>query len=101
MAQFVVLLASIIAILMVAAWRVPGGMAEVFELARGGGRLSPWVPWDPEFVGMSLTYRMSLWSVLAGVSVTFLARFTVDQSVVQRYFHRENSSCGAPEPGAS
>ena len=86
MAQFVVLLASIIAILMVAAWRVPGGMAEVFELARGGGRLSPWVPWDPEFVGMSLTYRMSLWSVLAGVSVTFLARFTVDQSVVQRYF---------------
>lgn len=67
-----------------------GGIAEVLELAREGGRLKPFVPFDPDFLSPSPFVRMTLWSGLIGVFVAFLSRYGADQVVMQRYFSAKN-----------
>ena len=63
-----------------------GGFGDVLELARQGGRLKPFVPFDPDFLSPSPFIRMTLWSGLLGVFVAFLSRYGADQVVMQRYF---------------
>ena len=62
------------------------GDADAFHIALEGGRLKPFLPFDPEYLSFDPTIRMTLWSGLIGVTVAFLARYGADQMVVQRYF---------------
>lgn len=82
-AQFVVLFSGIILGLVFA---TDQGLRDVITLAYEGGRLKPFVPFDPEFLSPSPFVRMTLWSSLLGVFVAFLARYGADQVVMQRYF---------------
>lgn len=66
------------------------GIAEMLALAREGGRLKPFVPFDPAFFSLDPTLRITFWSTLVGVSVAFLSRYGADQVVMQRYFTARN-----------
>jgi len=86
MMQFFVLFTGIAAILAAAYFRYDGGFAEIFELAGSKGSLSPFSPFDPSILSPSMDVRISVWSTFLGVAVAFMARYGVDQVVVQRYF---------------
>ena len=62
------------------------GIAEILAVAHEGGRLKPFVPFDPNFLSFNPFIRMTLWSGFLGVLVAFLARYGADQVVMQRYF---------------
>ncbi len=62
------------------------GIGQIIAVAREGGRLKPFVPFDPDFLSFSPFIRMTLWSGFLGVLVAFLARYGADQVVIQRYF---------------
>ena len=62
------------------------GDADAFRIALEGGRLKPFLPFDPAYLSFDPRIRMTLWSGLIGVTVAFLARYGADQMVVQRYF---------------
>ena len=85
-AQLFVLLGSILAALAFALWRMPGGIAGIAGLASQAGSLRPVEPFDPSFFSLDPTIRITLWSGLFGTFAAFLARYGVDQVVVQRYF---------------
>lgn len=89
-AQFCVLFGGLALGLVLAT--ADGGLGDVIEVARAGGRLQPFVPFDPEFVSFSPFVRMTLWSALIGVFVAFLARYGADQVVMQRYFSARDLS---------
>ncbi len=68
--------------------------ADLIRLAYDSGRLKPFAPFDSSFLSFDPRLRMTLWSALIGVSVTFLARYGADQVVMQRYFTaRDLSVC--------
>lgn len=67
-----------------------GGIGSILSLARDGGRLKPFVPFDPAFLSLDPRIRMTLWSGLIGVLVAFLSRYGADQVVMQRYFTARN-----------
>lgn len=67
-----------------------GGISEAFYYALDSGRLMPVIPFDPEFFSFDPTVRITLWSALIGVSVSFLARYGADQMVVQRMLSAKN-----------
>ncbi len=83
-AQFCVLFGGLVLGLVLAT--DSAGVAVLMATAREGGRLRPFVPFDPAFLSPDPTLRMTLWSGLLGVNVAFLARYGADQVVVQRYF---------------
>lgn len=83
-AQFCVLFGGIVMGLLMASGG--GGLGAVFQRALEGGRLKPFVPFDPEFLSPNPFVRMTLWSGFLGVFVAFLARYGADQVVIQRYF---------------
>lgn len=83
-AQFCVLFGGIVLGLVFATGE--GGIAGILETAKAGGRLKPFVPFDPAFISLSPFIRMTLWSGLLGVFVTLLSRYGADQVVMQRYF---------------
>lgn len=62
------------------------GDTDAFQIALEGGRLKPFLPFDPAYLSFDPRIRMTLWSGLIGVTVAFLARYGADQMVVQRYF---------------
>ncbi len=67
---------------------------ETLRLAYKCGSLRPFAPFDSSFLSFDPRLRMTLWSALVGVSVTFLARYGADQVVMQRYFTaRDLSVC--------
>ena len=68
------------------------GLAEIFAVAREGGRLKPFIPFDPQFLSLNPFIRMTLWSGFLGVLVAFMARYGADQVVMQRYFTARNLS---------
>jgi SSS family transporter len=68
------------------------GLAEIFAVAREGGRLKPFLPFDPQFLSLNPFIRMTLWSGFLGVLVAFMARYGADQVVMQRYFTARNLS---------
>ena len=83
-AQFCVLFGGIALGLAIA---VSGnGFGELVDIAKEGGRLRPFAPFDPSFLSLNPCIRMTLWSGLIGVFVAFLARYGADQVVMQRYF---------------
>jgi len=83
-AQFCVLFGGIVLGLVLAIG--DGGISGILAVAREGGRLKPFLPFDTEFLSPSPFVRMTLWSGLIGVFVAFLARYGADQVVMQRYF---------------
>lgn len=62
------------------------GVSGMLRTAYDGGRLRPFVPFDPAFLSPDPRIRMTLWSGLIGVFVAFLSRYGADQVVMQRYF---------------
>jgi SSS family transporter len=85
-AQFGVLLIGIVAGVALAAGRDPGGFAGMLETARQGEVLRPLSPPTARFLSPDPRLPITLWSGLIGTFVAFLARYTADQVVVQRYF---------------
>lgn len=67
-----------------------GGIGEMLSIAREGGRLKPFIPFDPVFFSLDPRIRITFWSTLIGVSVAFLSRYGADQVVMQRYFTARN-----------
>lgn len=84
-AQFIVLLGSLV-VGAVAATSMQGGFVGVLRTASHGGILKPFHPFDPAILSFDPTIRMTMWSVGIGAFTAFLARYGVDQMVVQRYF---------------
>ncbi len=87
-AQFCVLFGGIVMGLVLAGGEY--SVQELFVFAREGGRLQPFVPFDPSFLSLNPFLRMSLWSVFLGTLVAFLTRYGADQVVLQRYFTARN-----------
>ncbi|MCP4639681.1 MAG: sodium/solute symporter [bacterium] len=85
-AQFFVLFGGIAASVAFVVAHHPGGLPELFASAFEGGRLQPVAPFDVSFFNPDPRIRITLWSGLIGASVAFMARYSADQIVVQRYF---------------
>lgn len=83
--QFFILITAIIAALFLAGAQL-GSTPGLLEQLVKNGALRPFVPFDPAFLSFDPRIRITLWSALIGTSVAFLARYTADQAVVQRYF---------------
>ena len=76
--QLVVLVGGQVAIILVAITRVPGGLSQVVEVGRQGGRLDVSLSFDP-------TVRVTLWGLLIGAAFMHLVQMATDQVSVQRY----------------
>lgn len=76
--QLLVLVGGQVTIVVIALSRVPGGMAQVIELGKQGGRLDLSFSPDP-------TVRLTLWGLLIGASFMHLVQMATDQVSVQRY----------------
>ena len=64
--------------------------AHFFRSAAAHGLMRPFLPADTRIFSLDPTIRMTMWSVLIGTFTAFLARYGVDQKVVQRYFAAES-----------
>ena len=62
------------------------GFMGVLELAREGGRLKPFLPFELSFFSLNPGVRITFWSGLIGGAVAFMSRYGADQVVMQRYF---------------
>jgi sodium-coupled monocarboxylate transporter 8/12 len=76
--QLGVLFGGQLLIVLVAAGKVDGGLAGVWETARAGGRLDLNFSFDPQA-------RMTVWAALIGGSFLNLVQMATDQVSVQRY----------------
>jgi SSS family transporter len=76
--QLIVLFSGQLAIALIAISRVPGGLGQVIELGREGGRLDLSLSPDP-------TVRVTLWGLLIGAAFMSLVQMATDQVSVQRY----------------
>ncbi|MEY4940396.1 MAG: hypothetical protein RIQ93_2131 [Verrucomicrobiota bacterium] len=76
--QLVVLFGGQLAITLVALSRVPGGVDQVIELGKQGGRLDLSLSPDP-------TVRLTLWGLVIGAAFMHLVQMATDQVSVQRY----------------
>jgi SSS family transporter len=81
-----VILTGLLATLAVVSLTGEGGLWGVLEGARSSGLTRPFAPFDPAMFSPDPRIRITLPSALIGASVAFLARYGVDQVVVQRYF---------------
>jgi solute:Na+ symporter, SSS family len=85
MFQFIVLFLGVCLILGVSYFSFEGGLGEVFSLAYSTGSLKPFAPFDTQIFSPHWSVRISIWSTILGTGIAFLARYGVDQVVVQRY----------------
>jgi SSS family transporter len=85
-AQFFVLAGGVVLAIGFAVAGAADGPLGVVSAAAEGGRLRPFVPFDPVFLSLDPRVRITVWSGLIGTFVAFLARYGADQVVVQRYF---------------
>jgi len=76
--QLIVLFGGQLAIAIVAISRMPGGVEQVVELGKAGGRLDLSLSFDP-------TVRVTLWGLLIGATFMSLVQMATDQVSVQRY----------------
>ena len=76
--QLVVLFAGQLAIALIALGRVPGGLEQVIEIGKQGGRLDLSFSPDP-------TVRLTLWGIIIGAAFMHLVQMATDQVSVQRY----------------
>jgi sodium-coupled monocarboxylate transporter 8/12 len=76
--QLIVLFSGQLAIALIAISRVPGGLKQVIDLGREGGRLDLSLSADP-------TVRVTLWGLLIGAAFMSLVQMATDQVSVQRY----------------
>jgi SSS family transporter len=92
MMQFIVIVISLSAIIFISVSTFDGGISQLFKIVADSGRLAPFNPFDSDILSVSPDVRISLFSTFTGVTVAFLARYGVDQVVVQRYFSSKNES---------
>lgn len=76
--QFVVLFCGQVAIVWVAIGKIPGGLAEVLEVAKTHGQATPSFSLDP-------TVRLTWVGVILGGAILNLVQMATDQVAVQRY----------------
>jgi sodium-coupled monocarboxylate transporter 8/12 len=81
--QFLVLFGGQIVIALTALARIPGGVGQVIDLARDGGKLDVSLSLDP-------TVRVTLWGLLIGSAFMHLVQMATDQVSVQRYLTAKN-----------
>ncbi|MBW2592798.1 MAG: sodium/solute symporter [Deltaproteobacteria bacterium] len=84
--QFFVLLRGLVFGLFVVISQIPGGFGAILQIAAGGSLLKPFYPMDPAVFSFDPHIRISLWSCWLGTLIAFMSRYSVDQTVVQRYF---------------
>ncbi len=92
MLQFIVLFSGVCLILAVSYFSFEGGIGEIFSLAYSSGSLKPFAPFDTQILSPHWGVRISVWSTILGTGIAFLARYGVDQVVVQRYLSAKNPS---------
>jgi len=85
MVQFFVLSGGIFLATVLAVSGMQGGLREVMDVARGAGRLEPFLEGDLRFFSPDPRIRITLWSGVVGTSVAFFARYGADQAILQRY----------------
>ena len=85
-AQFFVVVGGIAAAIAVAAFREPLGLGGLFRGAVDAGLAKPLAPFDASAFSFDPRLRITFWSCLIGATTIYLARYSVDQVVVQRYF---------------
>jgi len=76
--QFVVLVGGQIVILFTAIGKVPGGLAEVYQIGLEGGKFTVNFSIDP-------TVRVTLWGLILGGAFMNMVQLATDQVSVQRY----------------
>ena len=84
--QFFVLFGGIVLSVIFTSLAVPGGFSGIFKICLSGGLMKPFYPFDPQMFSFDPHVRITLWSCWIGTLTAFLARYGVDQVVVQRYF---------------
>jgi len=84
--QFFVLFGGIILSIIFTSLVIPGGFSGIFKISLSGGLMKPFYPFDPQMFSFDPHVRITLWSCWIGTLTAFLARYGVDQVVVQRYF---------------
>ncbi len=84
--QFIVIIASLIGVVIIASLRHVGGFGGMMTLGVDSGLARPFSPYDPAILGFDPNMRISLWSALVGTFIMFLTRYAADQVVLQRYF---------------
>ncbi|MBN2279038.1 MAG: sodium/solute symporter [Candidatus Marinimicrobia bacterium] len=84
--QFFVLFFGLIVGIVSMSGMVEGGLGEIFRLGARSGLTRPFYPFDASIFSFDPTIRISFWSCTLGTFVAFLARYSSDQMVVQRYF---------------
>ena len=84
--QFIVLFGGVVAVLILAYYRYNGKFSSLINIVSSAGSLKPFLPFDSSIFSPSWNVRISMWSTFFGVLIAFLARYGVDQVVVQRYF---------------
>jgi SSS family transporter len=85
-AQFFVLIGSVVLGVGVAAARHPGGLGGMLHAGLEAGLGRPFVPFSADALSFDPTVRITLWSCWLGTFVAFMARYGADQVVVQHYF---------------
>jgi SSS family transporter len=84
--QFFVLFGGVVLGIFFTSLVVPGGFFGIFKISLSGGLMKPFYPFDPQMFSFDPHIRITLWSCWIGTFTAFLARYGVDQVVVQRYF---------------
>lgn len=84
--HFFVFAAGIVLGVAVAACHLPDGFSGLFRTAVSGGLTRPFYPFDWSILSLDPRIRITLWSAWIGTMTAFLARYGVDQVIVQRYF---------------
>lgn len=81
--QFIVLMGGQVAILIVAIFRTPGGVSQIYHLGKLGGKFHLDWSLDP-------TVRVTFWGVIIGAAFLNLVQLATDQVAVQRYMTTPN-----------
>jgi len=84
--QFFVLFIGLIVGIISMSTQFNGGLVEIIKLGIDNGLGKPFYPFDASIFSFDPTIRITFWSCTIGTFVAFLARYSSDQMVVQRYF---------------
>ncbi|MFP4547914.1 MAG: sodium:solute symporter family transporter [Fidelibacterota bacterium] len=84
--QFFVLFLGLLIGIFTISTQFNGGLVEIFKIGVTNGLARPFYPFDAQIFSFDPTIRISFWSCITGTFVAFLARYSADQMVVQRYF---------------
>ncbi|MCC5829501.1 MAG: sodium/solute symporter [Phycisphaeraceae bacterium] len=82
--QFIVLLGATAMALWIGI-HAQDGIAATLSLNREIGTLRPLMPLSADALSLNPMQRITVWSALIGTAVALLARFSVDQMILQRY----------------